>query len=115
MRVLILAAALLGIPAAASAHPEGHDDEQFRAPPLAAEVNIPQAARQAVIRLVSQARLHASWARLQPVSSAERSRGGARQWVITFQNNGMRNPAQRRLYVIMRPDGTFVSANYRLI
>jgi hypothetical protein len=39
---------------------------------------------------------------------------GAQQWVVTFQNNAIRNVLQRRLYVIMRLDGTFVSANHRL-
>lgn len=115
MRFLIIAAVAIGsIPAALSAHPEGHDDEQFRAPPAPARIDIPQAARQAVVRLVSQARLHASWARVQPAGSVQRTRNGAQQWVVTFQNNAIRNAAQRRLYVIVRPDGTFVSANYRL-
>ena len=116
MRTLILAVAAAGaISSPALAHPEGHD-EQYRAPPMAApaQVNVPQAARQAVVRLVSQARLPASWARVQPVSSTQRTRNGAQQWVVTFQNNAIRNAAQRRLYVIMRPDGTFVSANHRL-
>jgi hypothetical protein len=35
--------------------------------------------------------------------------------VITFQNLAERNAAKRMLYVIMSTDGTFISANHRLI
>ena len=35
--------------------------------------------------------------------------------VVTFQNLAERNRAKRMLYVIMSPEGRFISANHRLI
>lgn len=111
MRISILAAAALGMFATgALAHPEGHDEEYYIA--MAAQRTVPEAARQSVIRLVTQARLPASWARSQPLTSTQRTRGGAQQWVVMFRNDAIPNAAQRILYVVMTPDGTFVSANY---
>ena len=49
------------------------------------------------------------------MKSELRLRGGAQQWVVTFQNLAERNRAKRMLYVIMSPDGRFISANHRLI
>ena len=113
MRVLAFAIlSFAGLGTAASAHPEGHDDEQYRAP-IPARVDIPEAARQAVIRLVSQARLPASWAKARPAATSQRMRNGAQQWVVSFRNPAIRNRAQRSLFVVMRSDGSFVSANHR--
>src|SRR5215217_1322308 len=113
MRLSIIAAVALAVTGTtAFAHPEGgEDDFELR---MAIQRSIPEQARQAVVRLVSQSRLPATWARIQPASSVQRSRNGAVQWVVTFRNDTIRNPAQRILYVIMTSDGTFVSANYRL-
>jgi len=115
MRILTLAlASSTVLSTGALAHPQGHDEEDRFGTLAPVRVDIPQAARQSVVRLVSQARLPASWARVQPVSSAQRLKDGAQQWVVTFRNPAIRNRARRTLYVIMRPDGTFVSANHRL-
>ena len=116
MRILVLALASLAMMStAARAHPEGHDeDPRFGALAPPVQVNIPQAAKQAVVRLVSQARLPASWARVQPATTAQRTRAGERQWVVTFRNPAIRNRARQNLYVIMKPDGSFVSANHRV-
>jgi len=111
MRVSILAAAALGAMSTAGlAHPEGHGEEYYAN--AAVQRSIPEAARQSVVRLVSQARLPASWARVQPLTSTQRTRNGAQQWVVMFRNDAVR-AAQRVLYVVMTPDGTFVSANHR--
>ena len=116
MRILVLALASSTLMStAAVAHPEGHDeDERFGGLSAPVRINIPQAAKQAVVRLVSQARLPASWAQVQPLTSAQRTRAGAQEWVVTFANPAIRNRARQNLYVIMRPDGSFVSANHRL-
>ena len=112
MRIALIAAAALaaaGLAAPAVAHPNGHDDEYRpqRRP-------IPEVAQEAVVRLVSQAKLPASWSRAKLVKSELRTRDGIRHWLVTFRNPAERNPAKRMLYVIVSPEGSFLSANHRL-
>lgn len=108
LAVFALAAAVGSLTAPAIAHPGGHDDEyrpQRR--------SIPETAKEAVIRLVTQAKLPMTWSKAKLVKSELRRRDGVQQWVVTFQNLAERNPAKRMLYVILNTDGVFLSANHR--
>lgn len=115
MRIGILIISAAGLAATpALAHPGGHDDEQFRAPRIV-QKSIPEKAQEAVVKLVTQAKLPASWSNVQPLTTQRRAKKGVQQWVVTFRNNAIRNAARRTLYVIMTEDGTFISANHRLV
>ena len=107
--LLALAAAFGTVGAPAEAHPDGHDEYRSERRPIA------ELAQESVIKLVSQAKLSASWAKAKQVKSEIRNRNGAQQWVVVFQNPAERNRAKRALYVIMKTDGTFVSATHRLV
>ncbi|HYW14591.1 MAG TPA: DUF6488 family protein [Allosphingosinicella sp.] len=111
MRLALVAlAAVGGFTTPAVAHPGGHAEEYAtqRRP-------ISEIAQESVVKLVTQAKLPASWSKAKVVKSELRLRGGFQRWVVTFQNPAERNPAKRPLYVIMTMDGKFVSANHRLI
>jgi hypothetical protein len=112
MRVALIAvaAAVGSLTAPALGHPGGHADEyQPQRRPIT------EIAQESVVKLVTQAKLPASWSKAKVVKSDLRVRGGAQQWVVTFQNLAERNRAKRVLYVVMSTDGTFISANHRLI
>lgn len=102
-------AAVGSLIAPALAHPGGHDDEYRpqRRP-------ITEIAQESVVRLVTQAKLPATWSKAQIVKSELRTRAGVQYWVVTFQNLAERNRAKRVLYVLISPEGTFLSANHRL-
>jgi len=106
---VFLTAALAGLAAPALAHPEGHDQPRYieRKP-------IGESAQEAVVKLVTQAKLPASWSAVQPIESKLRLKNGAQQWVVSFRNDKIRNRAKRDLYVVMTMDGTFISANHKL-
>jgi hypothetical protein len=112
MRIALVAvaAAVGSLTAPALGHPGGHADQHQpqRRP-------ITEIAQESVVKLVTQAKLPASWSKAKIVKSDLRVKGGAQQWVVTFQNLAERNRAKRMLYVIMSADGTFISANHRLI
>ena len=111
MRFLLIAIVAAGsFSGAALAHPDGHD-EQFR---VAERRPIPDVAQDAVVKLVSKAKLPASWAKAKPIKSAVRTKNGAQQWVVTFRNNSERRRAKRLLYVLITPGGEFISANHKL-
>lgn len=92
------------------AHPEDEHGGRYERGPTSTEL-----AQQAVVKLVTQAKLPASWTSARVVRSVARTRKGAEQLVVTFQNNAIRQPAKRKLYVIMSSEGRFVSANHKLI
>jgi hypothetical protein len=109
LALVALAAAVGSLTAPAIAHPGGHDD-QYRSE----RRPITEIAQESVVKLVTQAKLPVSWSKAKVVKSELRTRAGAQQWVVTFQNLAERNRAKRVLYVIMSTDGTFISANHRL-
>jgi hypothetical protein len=110
LALMALAAAVGSLTAPALAHPGGHDDEYRpqRRP-------ISELAQDSVVKLVTQAKIPASWSKATVLKTELRTRAGAQQWVVTFQNLAERNRAKRMLYVIMSTEGTFISANHRLI
>ncbi len=110
MRFAFLALAALTVVASpVAAHPEGHEnqDRMERRP-------IAEIAKDNVVKLVTQAKLPASWSKAPSIGSQRRTKDGAEQWVVTFENKTIRVRAKQRLYVLMTPDGDFISANHKL-
>ena len=108
MRFMVLAlAAVATLTAPVLAHPDHEDDRPERRP-------IAELARNSVVKLVTQAKLPASWSKARAVGSQNRFKNGAQQWVIIFENKAARNRAKQRLYVLMTPGGEFISANHKL-
>ena len=104
-----LAAAVGSLAFPAIAHPDGHDEEyKPQRRPIA------ELAQESVVKLVTQAKLPASWSKAKPLKSEIRTKNGGQQWVVSFQNPAERNRAKRMLYVIMSPEGSFISANHKL-
>ena len=106
--LLALAAALGTMAVPGLAHPDGHEEDRSERRPIAA------IAKDSVVRLVTQARLPASWAKVEPLSRELRTRDGVQQWVITFRNEAERDRTKQMLYVIMSTSGSFISADHRL-
>ena len=105
--LLFAAVAILSPPVLA--HPEGHD-EPYRAEPRP----ISEQAQDAVVKLVTQGKLPASWSKAVQTKRDLRTKNGKQQWVITFHNKAERRRAKRTLYMLMTPGGEFISANHRL-
>lgn len=110
MRLAYLALiAMTFVPAQVTAHPEGHDVQERVQPRPVAEI-----AKASIVKLVTQAKLPASWSQAQLIGNRTRTRNGVDQLVITFENRAIRKQSKRRLYVLMTPGGEFISANHKL-
>ena len=96
--------------APALAHPEDDFGSRYERAPTRIEL-----AKEAVVKLVVQAKLPASWTEASATSSTSRIKNGAEQFVVKFENTQIKQPAKRYLYVIMTVDGKFISANHKLI
>lgn len=112
MRKLLIALAGASVISAtpAIAHPEDEMGSRHERAPTTTEL-----AQQAVVKLVTQAKLPASWTKARVVKSDIRTRKGVEQMVVTFRNDAIQQPAKRVLYVIMTSGGKFISANHKLI
>lgn len=109
MRLAVLVLAAFGTLATpVVAHPTGHDNDEPQRRPVS------QLAQNAVVKLVTQGKLPASWAKAKLIKEDARTKDGATQWVMVFQNNAVRTRSKRLLYVLMTPGGDFISANHRL-
>jgi hypothetical protein len=92
---------------AARAHPD-HDEDD--APDPTPE----QTARASVIRLITQAKLPASWTGATLVSTKQRTVKGLRQTVFTFRNPAEPSPARQSLFVVLSDKYAFLSADHVL-
>lgn len=108
IKTLFLAIALtFSVAAPALAHPE-HDMVEEENPRLLAL----NSASYVVDRMIQRNAIAASWGSIEPTSAFLRQRNGADEWVVTFQNNAIANPAERTLYVMLTYSGVYIAANY---
>lgn len=108
MRILTLtfaAFALLSSPVLA--HPDHDDEEEVSVTPE-------RAARMQVVRLISQAKLAASWNKATLVGTKSRNKRGVQQTIVTFRNPAEANKSRQLLHVILNGDGELISAEHVL-
>ena len=101
---IAVAASVLGAPALA--HPE--DEFTYRGPSTS------ELAEAAIGKLIAQKKLPASWATAKQLSFDYRSKNGTDQYVLIYENPAIKQPAKRKLYVVMSTSGSFISAGYKL-
>jgi hypothetical protein len=103
----IAAASMAVVATPAFAHPDGDQDYRPQRKPIA------ELAKDAVVKLVTQSKLPASWAKVDASGSDLRPKEGKPQWVVTFENPQIKNASKRMLYVTMTGTGEFVSASHK--
>jgi hypothetical protein len=106
-KVLISIAILTTMAAPVVAHPEHDEMPRRTAPKPKAEV-----AKAEIIRLVTQAKLDASWSKATATKTDTRVIGGAQRWIVTFNNPAIKAVAKRTLYVVLAQNGDYVSHSH---
>ena len=107
LTMLAAAASLILVGAPAWAHPEDEGSDYRRGPSTA------EMAQLEINNLVAMKKLPASWTRARMVNVDYRARNGG-QYVLLFENAAIKQPAKRRLYVVMTISGGLVSTGYKL-
>lgn len=105
--VALVAVSVAGMAAPAVAHPEGHDYEQPQRKPVR------EYAKDAVVKLVTQSKLPASWAKVEASDAKTVMAGSEMRWIVTFANPAIKKTSQRKLYVTVTSAGDFVSASHK--
>lgn len=110
MRNILLAAVILATVASpAFAHPEHEEMPRPTVRKPMADV-----AKSEVIRLITQAKLPASWSSAKAIKTENRIIKNAQRWVVTFQNPTIKSASKRTLYVVLAQNGDFVWADHSL-
>lgn len=108
MRNILLSVAILATFASpALAHPE-HDEM----PRPSVRKPMAEIAKGEVIKLVTQAKLPASWSSAKAFKTDTQVINGAQRWVITFQNPAIKSASKRTLYVVLAQNSDFVAYSY---
>lgn len=69
-------------------------------------------ATASVSQLVSSGKVDPSWKTVNVAKSEQKNFGGNMEWVISFKNEKISDPAKQTLYVLLSLDGQFLAANY---
>ena len=102
-----LALALFPLTAVAGAghnHSHGHD-------PVSAE-KAAAIATQRVEHLAANGKIDASWKGIKAETPEQKRFGGNLEWVVSFKNEAVKEPAKRTLYLFLTLEGEYLAANY---
>jgi len=94
-------------PLLAQAHGGGGHD----APALTQSEATEFAANRVVI-LVSNGKIDKSWESVKAALAEQRANGYKTEWVVTFKNSEISEPAKRTLYIFLSSTGEFIAANF---
>ena len=65
-----------------------------------------------VAEFVKRKKLDESWASIKVGSVEKKEYSGRSEWVISFVNDKITDPAKRTLYVFLTSTGDYIAANY---
>lgn len=65
-----------------------------------------------VSALVKKKKIDASWSGMKPAKVEMKVYGKHKQWVIVFENPGLKDPAKRKLFIFYSKYGKYLATNY---
>lgn len=65
-----------------------------------------------VATLVYKGKLDESWKSVEASKAEQKANGGQTEWIVTFNNKNVSNPAKRTLYVYYTITGKYLAANF---
>jgi hypothetical protein len=69
-------------------------------------------AQQIMLRMITRGIVEGSWRNVPPETAEIRQYATSSEWVVTFRNNEVADPAKRVIYVFLTQTGDYVAANY---
>jgi cytochrome c-type biogenesis protein CcmE len=106
--ILILALTLSPLTAiAGGGHNHGHSH--------AVEINKSRAKSTATLRvgiLVNKGKIDKSWKSAKVASTEKKMNGNQAEWVVTYKNSQVKDPAKGTLYIFLSTTGDYIAANF---
>jgi len=97
---------------AGSGHDHGHGHSHGHEAVEVTKTQAEQIASDRVAMYVDQGKIDASWKSVAPSSAETKVYNGHPEWVVTFNNGSVSDPAKQTLYVFLTLTGDHVAANY---
>ncbi|MDH5324698.1 MAG: DUF6488 family protein [Gammaproteobacteria bacterium] len=90
----------------------GHDDGHGHAHGPVSQDQAEKAAFSQIKRLVKKGKIDASWNQAKLAKAEKRKFGKKLEWVISFNNDKIKDSGKKTLYVFLSLSGEYVAANY---
>lgn len=87
-------------------HDHGHSHDPV------SQIQVEGAAIKSVAGLVDKGKIDKSWKSISVMKSEKKDFGGHMEWVVTFNNEKVSDPAKQVLYVFLTMGGEYLAANY---
>jgi hypothetical protein len=87
-----------------------HDHGQNHTPVTQSQAE--QDATDGILRLVEQSKIDGSWKSAPVEKTLKKKFGDNMEWVISFKNENITDPAKQIIYVFLTLSGEFLAANY---
>lgn len=105
--LLSLALSLLSLTASAGA---GHDHGPSTPPVSQSQAEA--VAAEAIATLIYKGKIDSSWKSVKVVNAERKVYAGNTEWVISFKNETVTDPAKQTLYIFLTQGGEYIAANY---
>ncbi len=69
-------------------------------------------AIKSVSKLLEKGKIDSSWKSIKVTHTKKENFGGNMEWVVTFKNENISDPAKQTLYVFLTLGGEYLGANY---
>ncbi|MBL7003727.1 MAG: hypothetical protein ISR69_06855 [Gammaproteobacteria bacterium] len=109
IQTIILSLTLFLFPLSAFAG-AGHDHGPSRAP--ATQSQAEKVASDIVFQLAEKSKIEASWKAVKIEKSLKKKFGNNLEWVVSFKNEKITDPAKQTLYIFLTLGGEYLAANY---
>jgi hypothetical protein len=106
---IILSLTLFLFPLSAIAG-SGHDHGHSHAP--ATQSQAEKVASDIVLQLAEKSKIDASWKSVNIEKSLKKKFGNSLEWVVSFKNDKITDPAKQTLYIFLTLSGEYLAANY---
>lgn len=106
---LFICSGLFASPAMAGS---GHDHGHGHSHGPVNEHTVANKATKKVKSLATAGKIDSSWAGIKPSSLEQKTYSGQKEWVITFNNDKVKDKSKKTLYLFYSLDGNYIAANY---
>jgi hypothetical protein len=113
IKTLMLTLALTLSPLTAIAggsHDHGHGHSH--GPALITQSQAETIATERVTMLVNKGKIDERWKSVPVTKSQNKMNGNQAEWVVTYNNNQVSDPAKNTLYIFLSTTGDYIAANF---
>jgi hypothetical protein len=79
--------------------------------PITSEAAVKKATKQ-IQTLIERGKLEKSWGDVKATGAIQKTFAKGTEWVVTFKNDKVKDPAKQSLYVFYTVEGSYIASNH---